>query len=157
AIQNGKSKVVCAMCKQCLITTNHDVCMLKYVNAMNSHGNKQNANVLDDEYQKKHKPKAKKPKKVYNRRTKKIIETMNVKFDELSAMAFEQRSSKPMLQGMTSRQINLLLEGMYDDYIGGPLAAPRTAPAAHANQNLLTPNASTTIKESAPTPTNSSS
>nr|GFB18208.1 retrovirus-related Pol polyprotein from transposon TNT 1-94 [Tanacetum cinerariifolium] len=33
--------------------------------------------------------------RVYNRRTKKIIETMNVSFDELSAMAFEQRSSKP--------------------------------------------------------------
>nr|GFA39997.1 retrovirus-related Pol polyprotein from transposon TNT 1-94 [Tanacetum cinerariifolium] len=29
----------------------------------------------------------------YNRRTKKITETMNVSFDELSAMAFEQRSS----------------------------------------------------------------
>ncbi|GJV28975.1 retrovirus-related pol polyprotein from transposon TNT 1-94 [Tanacetum coccineum] len=31
---------------------------------------------------------------VYNRRTKKIIETMNVTFDELSAMDFEQSSSK---------------------------------------------------------------
>nr|GFA42792.1 integrase, catalytic region, zinc finger, CCHC-type, peptidase aspartic, catalytic [Tanacetum cinerariifolium] len=36
--------------------------------------------------------------KVYNRRTKKIMETMNVSFDELSTMAFEQRSSKPGLQ-----------------------------------------------------------
>nr|GEZ57489.1 putative ribonuclease H-like domain-containing protein [Tanacetum cinerariifolium] len=35
---------------------------------------------------------------VYNRRTKKIIETMNVTFDELSAMAFEQNSSRPELQ-----------------------------------------------------------
>nr|GFC28720.1 retrovirus-related Pol polyprotein from transposon TNT 1-94 [Tanacetum cinerariifolium] len=40
--------------------------------------------------------------RVYNRRTKKIMETMNVSFDELSAMAFEQRSSKPKLQSMTS-------------------------------------------------------
>ncbi|GKC14092.1 retrovirus-related pol polyprotein from transposon TNT 1-94 [Tanacetum coccineum] len=32
--------------------------------------------------------------RVFNRRTKKIIETMNVTFDELSAMAFEQSSSK---------------------------------------------------------------
>nr|GFB75642.1 putative ribonuclease H-like domain-containing protein [Tanacetum cinerariifolium] len=31
---------------------------------------------------------------IYNRRTKKIMETMNISFDELSAMAFEQRSSK---------------------------------------------------------------
>nr|GEV09504.1 integrase, catalytic region, zinc finger, CCHC-type, peptidase aspartic, catalytic [Tanacetum cinerariifolium] len=39
---------------------------------------------------------------VYNQRTKKIIEMINVTFDELSAMDFEQRSSKPGLQGMTS-------------------------------------------------------
>ncbi|GJS19137.1 retrovirus-related pol polyprotein from transposon TNT 1-94 [Tanacetum coccineum] len=44
--------------------------------------------------------------RVYNRRTKKIMETMNVTFDELSAMAFEQRISKPRLQSMTSGQIN---------------------------------------------------
>nr|GFC84487.1 integrase, catalytic region, zinc finger, CCHC-type, peptidase aspartic, catalytic [Tanacetum cinerariifolium] len=36
--------------------------------------------------------------RIYNRRTKKIMETMNVSFDELSAMAFEQRSSKLGLQ-----------------------------------------------------------
>nr|GFD26155.1 retrovirus-related Pol polyprotein from transposon TNT 1-94 [Tanacetum cinerariifolium] len=36
--------------------------------------------------------------RIYNRRTKKIMETMNVSFDELSAMAFEQRNSKPGLQ-----------------------------------------------------------
>nr|GEU85459.1 hypothetical protein [Tanacetum cinerariifolium] len=79
---------------------------------------------------------------VYNRRTKKIMETMNVSFDELSTMAFEQRSSKPELQSMTSGQISsgldliydtltittqqptegkldLLFEALYDDYIGG--------------------------------------
>ncbi|GJR58082.1 retrovirus-related pol polyprotein from transposon TNT 1-94 [Tanacetum coccineum] len=51
--------------------------------------------------------------RVYNRRTKKIMETMNVTFDELSAMDFEQT--------------------MYDDYIGGqPSAAPRTVLAAQA-------------------------
>nr|GFA87162.1 retrovirus-related Pol polyprotein from transposon TNT 1-94 [Tanacetum cinerariifolium] len=32
--------------------------------------------------------------RVYNRRTKKIIETMNVSFDELSAITFKQRSLK---------------------------------------------------------------
>nr|GEW61523.1 retrovirus-related Pol polyprotein from transposon TNT 1-94 [Tanacetum cinerariifolium] len=46
----------------------------------------------------------------YNRRTKKIMETMNVTFDELSAMAFEQSSSKPELQSMTSGQISLGLD-----------------------------------------------
>nr|GFB24376.1 retrovirus-related Pol polyprotein from transposon TNT 1-94 [Tanacetum cinerariifolium] len=86
-------------------------------------------------------------KRIYNRRTKKIIETMNVSFDELSAMAFEQRSLKPELQSMTSREISLgldltyapstmttqqpykgeldlLFEAMHDDFIGGhPSAA----------------------------------
>nr|GEW64144.1 hypothetical protein [Tanacetum cinerariifolium] len=50
---------------------------------------------------------------IYNRKTKKIIETMNVLFDELSAMAFEQRSSKPRLQSMTSRQISSGLDLTY--------------------------------------------
>nr|GEY67786.1 Gag-Pol polyprotein [Tanacetum cinerariifolium] len=36
--------------------------------------------------------------RVYNRRTRKIMKTMNVTFDELSAMAFEQNSSRPGLQ-----------------------------------------------------------
>nr|GFB39828.1 integrase, catalytic region, zinc finger, CCHC-type, peptidase aspartic, catalytic [Tanacetum cinerariifolium] len=35
--------------------------------------------------------------KVYNLRTKKIIETINVTFDELLAMAFEQNCSRPSL------------------------------------------------------------
>ncbi|GJS46217.1 retrovirus-related pol polyprotein from transposon TNT 1-94 [Tanacetum coccineum] len=38
AIRNDKSEVVCAMCKKCLITTNHDVCVLNYVNGMKPHG-----------------------------------------------------------------------------------------------------------------------
>nr|GEU91152.1 retrovirus-related Pol polyprotein from transposon TNT 1-94 [Tanacetum cinerariifolium] len=35
---NVKSKVGCAMCKQCLISVNHDVCLLNYVNGKTSHG-----------------------------------------------------------------------------------------------------------------------
>nr|GEV38842.1 copia protein [Tanacetum cinerariifolium] len=35
---------------------------------------------------------------VYNWRTRKLMEMMNVTFDELSAMAFEQNSSRPKLQ-----------------------------------------------------------
>ncbi|GKB90076.1 retrovirus-related pol polyprotein from transposon TNT 1-94 [Tanacetum coccineum] len=63
-IQNDKSEVVCAMCKQYLITANHDVCVLNYVNGMNSHGKKQKANVSNPKNQKKHKLQDKKPKKV---------------------------------------------------------------------------------------------
>ncbi|GJS15517.1 retrovirus-related pol polyprotein from transposon TNT 1-94 [Tanacetum coccineum] len=119
--------------------------------------------------------------RVYNRRTKKIMETMNVTFDELSAMAFEQSSSKPGLQSMTfgqissgldltyapstittqqptERELDLLFEAMYDDYIGGqPSATPRTTPTAQAPQVPQTPTASTTTADTAPTPTISSS
>nr|GEX14173.1 retrovirus-related Pol polyprotein from transposon TNT 1-94 [Tanacetum cinerariifolium] len=119
--------------------------------------------------------------RVYNRRTKKIMETMNVSFDELLAMTFEQLSSKPGLQSMTSGQISsgldltyapstittqqptegemdLLFEAMYDDYIGGqPSAALRTVPAVQAHQDCQTLTTSTSIADTAPTPTNSSS
>ncbi|GJZ79354.1 hypothetical protein Tco_0644191 [Tanacetum coccineum] len=64
AIRNDKSEVICAMCKQCLITANHDVWVLNYVNDMNSHGKKQKANVSNTKNQKKQKPKVMKPKKV---------------------------------------------------------------------------------------------
>ncbi|GKB49674.1 hypothetical protein Tco_0900427 [Tanacetum coccineum] len=64
AIRNDKSEVVCATCKQCLITTNHDVCVLNYVNDMNSRDDNHCANVSNVVNQKKHKPKDKKPKKV---------------------------------------------------------------------------------------------
>nr|GEU31066.1 putative reverse transcriptase domain-containing protein [Tanacetum cinerariifolium] len=64
ATQNVRSKVVCAMCKQCLNSINHDVCLLNYVNGMNSHGKKQKVNVSINEHQKKQKPKDKKTKKV---------------------------------------------------------------------------------------------
>ncbi|GJT64901.1 retrovirus-related pol polyprotein from transposon TNT 1-94 [Tanacetum coccineum] len=64
AIQNDKSELVCAMCKQCLITSNHDVCVLNYVNDMNSRGKKQKENISKTINQKKQKPKVMKPKKV---------------------------------------------------------------------------------------------
>nr|GEZ65775.1 putative RNA-directed DNA polymerase [Tanacetum cinerariifolium] len=119
--------------------------------------------------------------RIYNRRTKKIMETMNVSFDELLAMAFKQRSSKPRLRSMTSRQIisgldltyasstittqqptegelDLLFEAMYDDYIGGqPSAALRTVPATQVHKVCQAPMSSTSIANSVPTPTNSTS
>nr|GFB36347.1 hypothetical protein [Tanacetum cinerariifolium] len=119
--------------------------------------------------------------RIYNRRTKKIMETMNVTFYELSTIAFKQWSSKPGLQSMISRQISsgldltyasstitsqkptereldLLFEAMYDDYIGGqPSAAPRTYLVAPANQVLQTLTSSTTTADTALTSTNSSS
>nr|GEY16903.1 hypothetical protein [Tanacetum cinerariifolium] len=119
--------------------------------------------------------------RIYYRRTKKIIETMNVSFDELLAMDFEQRSSKPGLQSMTSRRISsgldltnapstittqqptegeldLLFEAMYDDYISGQLSATaRTVPPTQEPQVRQKSTASTTIADTALIPTNSSS
>nr|GEU94888.1 hypothetical protein [Tanacetum cinerariifolium] len=64
--------------------------------------------------------------RVYILRTRKIIEMMNVTFDELSAMAFEQNK------------------------------APRVIPAAPVLQNHQAPTASMSFQDSAPVPTNSS-
>nr|GEU49091.1 retrovirus-related Pol polyprotein from transposon TNT 1-94 [Tanacetum cinerariifolium] len=72
--------------------------------------------------------------RIYNRRTKKIIETMNVSFDELSVMAFEQSSSKPGLQ-----------------------TSARTVPPVQEPQVRQSPTASTTIADTAPILTNASS
>ncbi|GJT14706.1 hypothetical protein Tco_0861748 [Tanacetum coccineum] len=46
SIQNDRSEVVCAMCKQCLIIANHDVCVLNYVNGMNYRAHDRKSKVL---------------------------------------------------------------------------------------------------------------
>ncbi|GJU96447.1 retrovirus-related pol polyprotein from transposon TNT 1-94 [Tanacetum coccineum] len=76
-------------------------------------------------------------KRVYNRRTKKIMETVSVTFDELLNMDFEQRSSKPRLQSMTSGKIIPLQtetvadnvpNAMFDgDVFENPFAPPSTS------------------------------
>nr|GFC41425.1 retrovirus-related Pol polyprotein from transposon TNT 1-94 [Tanacetum cinerariifolium] len=92
--------------------------------------------------------------RIYNRQTKKIMETMNVSFDELSAMAFEQHSSKPELQS----ELDLLFEALYDDYFGGqPSATVENVPPAQEHQVRQTSTTSTTIADNVPIPTNSSS
>ncbi|GKA19992.1 hypothetical protein Tco_0699907 [Tanacetum coccineum] len=64
AIRNAKPEIVCVMCKQCLVTANHDVCVLNYVNDINSRADNQSANVSIRENQKKHKANAKKSKEL---------------------------------------------------------------------------------------------
>nr|GEW64294.1 hypothetical protein [Tanacetum cinerariifolium] len=103
--------------------------------------------------------------RIYNRRTKKIIETMNVSFDELSVMAFEQRrldltyaSSTITTQQPSESELDLLFEAMYDDYIGGQQSATaRTISPAQEPQVRQSSTASTTIADIVPIPTNSSS
>nr|GFC11586.1 hypothetical protein [Tanacetum cinerariifolium] len=62
--QDVISKVVCAMCKKCLISVNHDKCLSNSVNGKNSCGKNQKAKISVKEIQKKHQPKVSKPKKV---------------------------------------------------------------------------------------------
>nr|GFB11677.1 hypothetical protein [Tanacetum cinerariifolium] len=61
-------------------------------------------------------------------------------------------------QQPTEGKLDLLFEAMYDDYIGGqPSATPQTNPAAQAHQVRQTLTTSTSIADTAPTLTNSSS
>nr|GEU59165.1 integrase, catalytic region, zinc finger, CCHC-type, peptidase aspartic, catalytic [Tanacetum cinerariifolium] len=54
AIRNDKSDTICGTGKQCLVTTNHDACLLSSVNALNSHANNLCANVPLSANQKRH-------------------------------------------------------------------------------------------------------
>nr|GEW59640.1 hypothetical protein [Tanacetum cinerariifolium] len=62
--QDVISKVVCAMCKKCLISVNHDKCLSNYVIGKNSRGKNQKAKDCVKEIQKKYQPKVAKSKKV---------------------------------------------------------------------------------------------
>nr|GFB83095.1 integrase, catalytic region, zinc finger, CCHC-type, peptidase aspartic, catalytic [Tanacetum cinerariifolium] len=98
---------------------------------------------------------------IYNRRTKKIMKSMNVSFDELSAIAFERRSLKPGLQCMTSGQISSGLDLTY-----APSTITTQQPTEATVENILpaqepqvrqTSTASTSSADNVPIPTNSSS
>ncbi|GJU09686.1 hypothetical protein Tco_1132082 [Tanacetum coccineum] len=107
---------------------------------------------------------------------KKIMETMNVTFDELSAMAFEQSSSKPGLkhdllgqissgtrsylcsvkqittQKLTKRELDLLFEAMYDDYFGSTvLLLQELLELKHIKLSRLQHRATTKQQTTAPT------
>nr|GFC21987.1 hypothetical protein [Tanacetum cinerariifolium] len=62
--QNAMSKVVCVVCKKCLNSVNHDVCLNNCVNVKKSRGRKHKANVSKNETQKEYRPKVSKSKNV---------------------------------------------------------------------------------------------
>nr|GEW82780.1 Gag-Pol polyprotein [Tanacetum cinerariifolium] len=75
-----------------------------------------------------------------------------------SGLDLTYASSTITSQQPTEGEFDLLFEAMYDDFIGDqPSAAQRTVPAAQAQQVHQTLTTSTSIADSAPTPTNSSS
>ncbi|GKB48923.1 hypothetical protein Tco_0899676 [Tanacetum coccineum] len=192
AIRNEKSKVICATCKQCLITANYDKCVLQYVNGMKSTKKNQIANVSNVENQKKHKPKVRKPKKVRSKErlaspkpstprsclrwsptgrifdlngkiiatselvTKNIKETMNVTFDELSAMAYVHDSTLSTLTLATTitadGDVDLRCTSLLIDATPPSATSPSSSPPPPRNLHLPTA-AATTLLPRTPSPT----
>ncbi|GJY46308.1 retrovirus-related pol polyprotein from transposon TNT 1-94 [Tanacetum coccineum] len=116
---------------------------------------------------------AKKAFRIYNRRTQKIMETIHVTFDELTAMASEQFSSRPGLQSMTpvtssSRLVpnpipqqpcnlpkrddwDCLFQPMFDEYFNSPTIVVSLVPVAAAPRAIDIANSpvSTSIDQDA--------
>ncbi|GJU70170.1 integrase, catalytic region, zinc finger, CCHC-type containing protein [Tanacetum coccineum] len=84
----------------------------------------------------------KKAFRIYNRRTRRIIETIHVDFDELTAMASEHSSSGPALHEMTPATISSGL-------VPNPPPSTPFVPSSTNSPSL------TTVDQDAPSPSNS--
>ncbi|GJQ96718.1 retrovirus-related pol polyprotein from transposon TNT 1-94 [Tanacetum coccineum] len=99
----------------------------------------------------------KKAFRIYNRRTRRIIETIHVDFDELTVMASEHSSSGPALHEMTPVSIivqylpNLHLQTL----ISPEVIAPIHEVVAHEHAVSTGSPSSTTVDQDAPSPSNS--
>nr|GEW54662.1 hypothetical protein [Tanacetum cinerariifolium] len=121
---------------------------------------------------------AKKAYRIYKRRTKQIMETIHVDFDELTAMAFEQSSSGPALYEMTPGTLSLglvpnpssptpyvpptridwdiLFQPLFDKYFNPPSVdhlVPEVA-ASKPTVSISTPSL-TSVDQDAPSPSTS--
>ncbi|GKA91102.1 hypothetical protein Tco_0812972, partial [Tanacetum coccineum] len=118
--------------------------------------------------------------RIYNRRTRGIIETINVDFDELTTMASEHSSSGPARHDMTPVTISsgllpnpppstpfvppsrsewdLLFQPMFDELLNPSTNVDLQAlPEAVAPEHAVStgPPSSTTVDQDAPSPSNS--
>ncbi|GKA65998.1 integrase, catalytic region, zinc finger, CCHC-type containing protein [Tanacetum coccineum] len=117
---------------------------------------------------------AKKAFRIYNKRTRLIIETIHVDFDKLTAMASEQFSSGPKPQVLTPRTISsglvqnissstlyvpptkndgeTLFQPMFDEYCNPPPCVDSQVPAVNAPEPDISTGipSSTTIDQDAP-------
>nr|GFA57517.1 hypothetical protein [Tanacetum cinerariifolium] len=98
----------------------------------------------------------KKDFRIYNRPTRRIVETIHVDFDELTAMASEQSSSGPALNEMTP---DLLFQSMFDELLNPPPSVDHQAPEVIApifdvippvQADLTGSPSSTTVDQDAP-------
>ncbi|GJU64671.1 putative ribonuclease H-like domain-containing protein [Tanacetum coccineum] len=121
----------------------------------------------------------KKAFRIYNRRTRRIIETIHVDFDELTAMASEHSSSGPALHEMTPVTISsglmpnppsstpfvpplrsdwdLLFQPMFDESLNPPPYVDLQAREVVAHEHAVSTGSpsSTTVDQDAPSPSNS--
>ncbi|GKA29877.1 retrovirus-related pol polyprotein from transposon TNT 1-94 [Tanacetum coccineum] len=113
---------------------------------------------------------------IYNRRTQKIIETIHVDFDELTAMASEQSSLEPVLHEMTPstpssglipnltpsapfvppsrHEWDLVFQPVFDEFFSPPasVSSPILVEEAPAPVESTGSPSSTTINQDAPSP-----
>nr|GEX22279.1 hypothetical protein [Tanacetum cinerariifolium] len=102
----------------------------------------------------------KKAFRIYNRRTRRIIETIHADFDELTAMAFEQSSSGPALYEMTPATISSGLvpnppSSTSVDHPAPEVIAPIVEVVAPELAASTSSPSSTTVDQDAPSPSNS--
>nr|GEY20122.1 retrovirus-related Pol polyprotein from transposon TNT 1-94 [Tanacetum cinerariifolium] len=92
---------------------------------------------------------------IYNRRTRRIVETIHVDFDELMAIASKQSSSRPALHEMTPATIKLLAPSPSADPPAPKVIAPldEVIPPKHA-KSTASPS-STKVNQDVPSPSKS--
>ncbi|GJS47856.1 retrovirus-related pol polyprotein from transposon TNT 1-94 [Tanacetum coccineum] len=122
---------------------------------------------------------AKKAFRIYNRRTRRIIETIHVDFDELTIMASKQRSLEPALHEMTTGTISsglvpqppsptpfvpptrtdwdTLFQPVFDELFNPPpsVAFPAPKVVAPVPADLTSTHSSTPVDQDAPSPSTS--
>ncbi|GJX65554.1 integrase, catalytic region, zinc finger, CCHC-type containing protein [Tanacetum coccineum] len=121
----------------------------------------------------------KKAYRIYNQSTRKIIETIHVDFDELTAMAYEQSSLEPVLHEMTPttpssglvpnpppsasfvppsrHEWDLVFQPVFDEFFSPPASVASLVPVEEAPAPVESTGSpsSTTVDQDAPSPSTS--
>ncbi|GJT34671.1 retrovirus-related pol polyprotein from transposon TNT 1-94 [Tanacetum coccineum] len=93
----------------------------------------------------------KKAFRIYNRRTRRIIKTIHVDFDELTAMASKHSSSGPALHEMTPATITLEVIAPIDEVVAPVPAVSTGSPSStKVDQDAPSPSNSQTTPETQP-------
>ncbi|GJZ90161.1 integrase, catalytic region, zinc finger, CCHC-type containing protein [Tanacetum coccineum] len=93
---------------------------------------------------------------LYNKRTRVIVETIHVNFDELPQMASDHVSFDPVPQLTTLNELDLLFSPMFDELLNGATqvvsksSVATTADAHNQRQQHTTPSTSTTVAVDTP-------